>query len=80
LDSVVVLTTGRKYPVGSLAGGSSTRLRIGAGGESHIEVEHGAGMRHRLRVGTYFESGYGGKIDVRLTADSIVGIADSIMI
>jgi hypothetical protein len=66
--------------VGGLAGGSSTRLRIGADGEAHIEVEHGAGMRRRLRVGTHFESGYGGKLDVRLTADSIVAIADSITI
>jgi hypothetical protein len=80
LDSVVVFTTGRAYSVGSIAGGASTRLRIGANGESHIEIEHGAGSRRRLRVGTYFERGYGGKIDVRLTADSIVAIADSIRI
>ena len=80
LDSVVVFTTGRQYPVGRLAGGASTRLRIGADGESHIEVEHGAELRRRLRVGTYFESRLRGTIDVRLTADSVVAIADSITI
>ena len=80
LDSVVVLTTGRHYPVGNLAAGASRRLRVGAEGESHIEVEHGTGDRRRLRVGTYFERGYGGTIQVRLTADSIVSIADSITI
>jgi hypothetical protein len=80
LDSVVVFTTGRQYPVGRLPGGGSIRLRIGADGESHIEVEHGTDARRRLRVGTYFEGGYGGKIDVRLTVDSIVAIADSITI
>lgn len=80
LDSVVVFTTGRAYPVGTLAGGRSRRIRIGANGESHIEIEHGARSRRRLRVGTYFEAGFGGKIDVRLTADSIVAIADSITI
>lgn len=53
---------------------------IGATGESHIELEHGNGARRRLRVGTYFESGYGGKIDVKLTADSVVAIVDSIRI
>ena len=80
LDSVVVFTTGRSYLVGRLPGGSSKRVRIGADGESHIEIEHGRSTRHRLRVGTYFESGYGGKIDVRLTIDSILAIADSIRI
>lgn len=78
LDSVVVYTTGRKYTVGTVPEGTSTRLRIGANGESHIEIELGAPSRHRLRVGTYFESGYGGRIAVRLTRDSIVAIADSI--
>lgn len=80
LDSVVVYTTGRAYPVGTLAGGRSRRIRIGANGESHIEIEHGTRSRRRLRVGTYFEAGFGGKINVRLTADSIVAIADSITI
>jgi hypothetical protein len=80
LDSVVVLTTGRSYPVGSLPAGASRRLLIGADGESHIEVEHGIQSRQRLVVGTYLESGYGGRITVRLTADSVMAISDSIRI
>jgi hypothetical protein len=80
LDSVVVFTTGRSYPIGTLLAGTSRRLMIGANGESHIEIEHGAQSRRRLVVGTYFESGYRGKINVRLTPDSVVAVIDSIRI
>jgi hypothetical protein len=80
LDSVVVFTAGRVYPVGPVFAGASKNLRIGADGESHIEIEHGTARRTRLRVGTYFESGYSGSIHVRMTADSIVAVIDSIRI
>jgi hypothetical protein len=80
LDSVIIFTTGRSYPIGSIPVGASSHLLIGASGESHIEIEHGARPRRRLRVGTYFEGGYSGKINVRLTADSVVAVVDSIRI
>jgi len=80
LDSVVVYTTGRQYEAGRLAPGRSTQLLIGANGESYIEIEHGVGSRRRLRVDTYFESGYTGKIEVRLRTDSIIAVIDSISI
>jgi hypothetical protein len=80
LDSVTVFTTGRSYPIGSVPAGASSDLLIGANGESHIEIEHGSHPRHRLRVGTYFESGYSGRINVRITADSVVAVVDSIRI
>jgi hypothetical protein len=80
LDSVVVFTTGRAYRVGSLGPGASKQVLIGASGESHIEIEHGQDSRRRLRVGTYFEKGYGGKVVVRLTGDSVVAVIDSIRI
>jgi hypothetical protein len=80
LDSVIVFTTGRSYPIGSIPAGASSDLLIGANGESHIEIEHGSHPRHRVRVSTYFEGGYSGKINVRLTADSVVAVVDSIRI
>jgi hypothetical protein len=80
LESLVVYTTGREYEAGRLDAGQSTHLMIGANGESHIEIEHGIGERRRLRVGTYFESGYGGSITVHLRADSVVAVFDSIKI
>jgi len=80
LDSLVIYTTGREYVVGRLGPGESTHVMIGANGESHIEVEHGKGERRRLRVGIYFESGYGGSITVRLRADSVVAVFDSVKI
>jgi hypothetical protein len=80
LDSLVIFTTGRVYQAGRLAPGESKYVMIGADGESHIEVEHGRGERHRLSVGTYFEDGYGGSITVRVGADSVVAIFDSISI
>jgi hypothetical protein len=80
LDSIVVHTTGRQYQAGRVASGDSTQLLIGANGESHIEIEHGIRTRQRLRVGTYFESGYGGKIEVHLRGDSVMTVIDSITI
>jgi hypothetical protein len=80
LDSVIVFTTGRSYPIGSIPAGASSHLLIGANGESHIEIEHGSHPRRRLRVGTYFENGYSGKINVRLTGDSVVAVLDSVRI
>lgn len=80
LDAVTVFTTGRAYPIGPLSAGTAKKLLIGATGESHIEIEHCDSSRHRLRVGTYFESGYRGNIEVRLTGDSVVAVLDSICV
>ena len=80
LDSVIVLTTGRSYPIGTIPAGTTRELLIGANGESHIELEHGRAGRRRLIVGTYFESGYRGSIRVRVTADSVLTVLDSIRI
>jgi hypothetical protein len=85
LDSVIVLTTGRSYPIGNIPAGTTRELPIGANGESHIELEHGRASRlrasrRRLIVGIYFESGYRGSIRVRVTADSVLAVLDSIRI
>jgi hypothetical protein len=80
LDSVIVFTTGRSYPIGTIPAGTTRELLIGANGESHIELEHGRAGRRRLIVRTYFESGYRGSIRVRVTADSVLAVLDSIRI
>jgi hypothetical protein len=80
LDSVIVFTTGRSYPIGTIPAGATRELLIGANGESHIELEHGRAGRRRLIVGTYFESGYRGSIRVRVTVDSVLAVLDSIHI
>lgn len=80
LESLVIYRTGRPYRVGNLSPGTSMRMMVGADGESHIEVEHGRVERRRSRVGTYFESGYGGSITMRLAPDSVVAVLDSIRI
>jgi hypothetical protein len=79
-DSVTIFTTVRSYPIGTIPAGTTRELLIGANGESHIELEHGRAGRHRLIVGTYFESGYRGSIRVRVTADSVLAVLDSIHI
>lgn len=80
LDSVMVFTTGRSYALGPLSAGTAKKLLIGASGDSHIEIEHGETSRRRLRVGTYFESGDRGNIEVRLTGNSVVAVLDSICV
>jgi hypothetical protein len=62
LDSVVVFTTGRSYPIGSLSAGGPRRLMIGATGESHIEVEHGTQRRRRLVVDTISRVGMAARL------------------
>lgn len=80
LDSVMVLTTGRSYPIGPLTAGGVKRVQIGANGESHIEIEHGGDPRRRMRVGTYFENDSRGTIEVRLTGDSVFAVVDSVIL
>jgi hypothetical protein len=71
LDSLVAVTTGGRYPLGTLAPGAARTVTVQARGESGVELEHGQGGRQRLVVQVYFERGYGGTIDVEVTADSV---------
>ena len=78
LDSVVVITTGHRYPLGSIAPGEHRSVQVTASGESHFEVEYGLGHRHRLNVGGYFEPGYLGSYYARVRPDSVLATRDSI--
>jgi hypothetical protein len=78
LDSVVVFTTGHKYQLGTLAPGERRTVVVDAKGESHFEIEHGVGERHRLKLGGYFEGGYSGSFFARVRRDSVLAVADSV--
>jgi len=80
LDSLLVLTTGHEYTVGTVEPGASRTLHVEATSESHIELEYGIGERRRLIVGTYFEPGYRGRIRIKVTQDSIVELMDSVRV
>jgi len=81
LTTVVIHVTGNRYEVGDLAAGATRSLWIEATGESHVEIEHGRdGNRSRLRVDTYFEAGYAGRLSVEVDADRILHVDDRIRI
>jgi hypothetical protein len=78
LDSVVVLTTGYRYPIGALAPGEQRIVAVEAEGESHFEIEYGRAERRRLNLGGYFERGYVGTYFARVRHDSVVLTRDSV--
>ena len=78
LDSVVVLTTGHRYSLGTVPPGERRSVAVSADGESHFEVEHGRGVRRRLHAGGYFERGYVGSYLARVRRDSVLAIVDSV--
>lgn len=75
LDSVVVLTSGGRYPLGRLAPGAERTVRLQTSSESGIEVEHWRGARRRLVVpGSYFEQHTRATVGVRVRADSVLAV------
>ena len=78
LASVVVHTTGFTYPLGDVPTGDTRTVRVEARGESHIELEHGAGQRTRLVVDTYFERGYTGTVIAEVRPDSVVRVESQV--
>jgi hypothetical protein len=78
LDSVVVVTTGHRYVLGTIAPGGRRSVAVTADGESHFEVEHGHGVRRRLHAGGYFERGYVGSYLARVRRDSVLATVDSV--
>jgi len=78
MDSVVVLTTGFRYPIGDLAPGEQRTVAVEAEGESHFEIEYGRAERRRLNLGGYFERGYVGTYFARVRHDSVVLTRDSV--
>jgi hypothetical protein len=73
LHSVVVHVTGNSYSVGELAPDQAKSVRVHPTGESHVEIEHvdADGARKRLYADCYIEQGYGGSIEINMTADAI---------
>jgi hypothetical protein len=78
LDSVVVLTSGHQYALGTVAPGERRAVAVTADGECHFEVEHGRGARRRLHAGGYFERGYVGSYLARVRRDSVLAPVDTI--
>jgi hypothetical protein len=75
---VIVVTTGYRYSIGTLAPGEQRSVAVEAEGESHFEIEYGRAERRRLNLGGYFERGYAGTYFVRVRNDSVVLTRDSV--
>jgi len=73
LHSVVVHVTGNSYSVGELDPDKAKSVKVYPTGESHVEIEHVGldGAKKRLYADCYFEQGYGGSIEISMTADAI---------
>jgi hypothetical protein len=73
LHSVVVHVTGNSYSVGELEPDKAKSVKVNPTGESHIEIEHVGidGTAKRLYADCYIEKGYGGSIEINMTADAI---------
>jgi hypothetical protein len=77
LHAVVVHVTGAAYDLGDIGAGESRSVRVSPTGESHVEIQHAQG---RLVVGTYFEGGYRGHINVDVTPRGVVRVEDKVRI
>lgn len=82
VDSVVISYSGDSILVGTIPAKTLVSRSIIPHGDSHIELAFSdpAHGRKRLTVGTYFERGYSGSIDISFTVDSIVSVLDSTQI
>ena len=82
LDSAVVLVTGNSYKLGKIFPGDSVTTKVNPHGESHLEIDfkNAKNEKKHFVVGSYFETGYSGFMNIRLNADSIVSVTDSIAI
>ena len=78
MQSVTVQVTGRSYPFGDLAPGSTKTIRVNPAGESHIELFF-SGTR-RLTIDCYFESGYRGKITAEVTPQKVVSVKSDLKV
>jgi hypothetical protein len=71
--SVVLHVTGRSYPLGDIAAGSSADATVKSTTKSHLEIEFtdSDGNPRRLNAGGYFDSGWQGTIRVSIKDGAI---------
>ncbi len=72
MAGVVVQVTGKAYPVGDLLPGESKSMTLAPTGESHVEIAQIGNPK--LVVDCYFEPGYEGTIEARLTETKVVAV------
>ena len=81
LTAVTIHVTGRDYPIGDMAAGSTRRVLVEPTGDSHIEVSHQSiDGRRRISVECYFGAGDSGAIDIEISRTSVAVIDNEIAI
>ena len=75
IGSLALHVTGHDYPLGDLAAGATVKAKVAPTGESHLEITYRdeGGKETRRIVDCYFETGYSGTIEMKITTH---GIAD----
>jgi hypothetical protein len=76
VHSAVVRVTGNSYALGEIDSRQTRSVHVYPGGESHVEIEHVAtdGTKKLLFSDCYFEKGYCGTIEAKVTTDSVVDL------
>ena len=78
LASLRAHTSGYSFDLGDLPAGSSSKVRVRAREDSHVQLEYGRIAPARLVLDVYFGPGYRGSIEAKVRSDSVVELRSSL--